>query len=279
MDSFNTSEVHLKTKIYPDNIQKALNTAAEKALKNVTNRILQVTLPNTATRKERAESASKNLNKKAVNALKKRIKYNIIGDGREGSGLRTATPAGDGGFIVEDNDKGYMPFVVMKTQRGRKKKKSNKIIKLNNFKASGAELLKHILANTRMTVKNNKAIRVIRKGAKIAWSTKAAAKEAAELLAKRAGNLLSGWKRLAAITKVTKINSLTSGGTHSDRGEATLRKTDDSVRLTASNDEVPQFKEKYQSAMIDNNIAHWVKWALQNELKYALKSLNKKKRK
>lgn len=270
------TELTGKITIDEDPIVNAIKEASAKALKGVTNRVLAVTLPNVNNPSER-KAPSKSIKKGPLNALKKRIKYNIIGDGREGSGLRAGTPIATGSYDPDKVEgRSYMPFIVVKTTKGRKKK-GHKEPQLKGLINSPTALVSHILANTRLTMKNNKAIRVIRKGATVVWTTKAVAKQAADILAARAGNMLSGWTRLATQSGSAALSNLLGSQKTSNRGEAVLKTTGEKIRLIASNAEVPPHKSGYMSAMIDRNLARWVTWSIENELQYAMKALKKRR--
>lgn len=272
------ANLKLTTIVRDDVIQATLNEAVAKGLKIVANRAIVSTLPYTI-KDAKGKSPTSAMKKSAINKLKARIKGDIMGDGKVGSGIASATVGGDGDAMIDMKGGGYMPFVVQsKTKKGKgKKKKKYKEPLTPRYLVSNAQLLlNHIYNNTRKKGSGKPMVRFIKKGANYCWTTLTTIQSVVSLLQKRAGNFLSGWEKLAAAVGNKKLSSVLAGGSHDGGGDAELKLTNNSVRLSAYNDAVPPTKQGYAS-MVESHIQRWANEAIRNELSYAMASLQKKR--
>lgn len=272
-DTINAS-LKLNTLVKADGIVEVINNAVKKGVIAASNRAIATTLPLTI-KNAMGKSPSKAINKTAINKLKARIKGDIMGDGKLGSGISTAIVGGDGDAMIDIEGKGYMPFVVQKPVRGRKKK-GKTTIRQPRFLVSNANLLlNHIYNNTRKKGSNKPMVRYIKKGATYVWTTLDAIKNVVEMLQKRAGNFLSGWKQLASKVGNKKLNTILAGGEHDNDGSAELTVTNNKVILHAENASVPPYKDNYAS-MVESHFPRWAMEGVRNELKYAMSKLKGK---
>jgi hypothetical protein len=268
----------MKTILNEKLIEDTLNNAVKKGLITVANRAIVSTLPLTI-KDAKGQSPSRALKKTAINKLKARIKGDIMGDGKVGSGIASATVGGDGDAMIDIKGGGYMPFVVQaKTKKGKgKKKKKNKEPLTPRFLVTNAQLLlNHIMNNTRKKGSNKPMVRFIKKGANYCWTTLDTVNNVVKLLQARAGNFLSGWKNLASTVGNKKLASLLQGGNHDGEGDAELEIKKNSIHLSASNEAVPPTKQGYAS-MVESHIQRWANEAIRNELKYAFGKLQGRK--
>lgn len=280
-----TATLNLKTVIQSDYVQEVINNAIAKALKTVANRAIVSTLPFTL-KDAKGKSPSSALKKGAINKLKARIKGDIMGDGKLGSGIRVADVGGDGDAMINMEGGGYMPFVVQRKKKSsnknylkKKKKKSKKkkeIVPPRYLVMNANLLLNHIYNNTIRRGSGKPMVRFIKQGATYVWTTPETVKNVVSMLQARAGNFLSGWQRLAEIVGNKKFGTILSGGNHDGEGDAELAITQKGVKLFAMNESVPKVKSGYAS-MVESHIPRWTQESINNELKYALASINKKK--
>lgn len=272
------ASLKIQTLVKADGIQAVINDAIAKGLKTVANRAIVSTLPLTI-KDAMGKSPSSALKKQPINKLKARIKGDIMGDGKLGSGIATAIVGGDGDAMIDMQGGGYMPFVVQRTKnstRGRKKKKNNKQTILPRYLVSSANmLLNHIYNNTRKKGSNKPMSRFIKSGAKYVWTTVDTIKQVVELLQKRAGNFLSGWKQLASKVGNKKLNTILAGGQHDNSGYGDLSITENKVTLNAGNESVPPYKQGYAN-MVESHIERWTRESVKNELTYALAKIKGK---
>lgn len=271
-----TATLNLKTVVQSDYVQEVINNAIAKALKTVANRAIVSTLPFTL-KDAKGKSPSQALKKSAINKLKARIKGDIMGDGKLGSGIRVATVGGDGDAMINMEGGGYMPFVVQRKEKKKKKSKKIRRIEEPRYLVSSAQLLlNHIKNNTIRKGSGKPMVRFIKQGARYVWTTPETVKNVVSLLQARAGNFLSGWTRLADAVGNKKFGSIISDGNHDAAGDAELEITSDGVKLFAMNESVPKYKKNYAS-MVESHIPRWTKESINNEIKYALAAINKKK--
>lgn len=240
-----------------------LKGAIEKGLKATANRVFSHTLPN---RQFENIRASKALNKKGINALKDRIKTNIVGNGKVGQGIATAHQDKKGRPIKEtvDGNVGVGLYVrkTAKTKRGRKDYASRPVEK------SPQGVLSYIQKNTKIEDKKGVARRIKTRKGVFMFATRSAIIGAVKMLQKRAGQLLSGWSRLAAITQNTKLSAILSGQTVDGSGDATMTTNDTGVKMSARDNAVATAKESYQQKIIDDKLPEWVSYLVENEIKH-----------
>lgn len=252
-------------------LQEALTQASKQALKATANDVVKITLPNTLknTSKDKPASKQKSTFSKNLKALKGRIKENIVGDGMEGSGIPTAIPNADG-EPIPNSIRGipYMPYFLVAKPKGAKRR--YKVAKTRaKVVTTSQELLAHIKKNTEL--KSEKiTFRQRKQGSSIVWITKPSiAKQAAAMLQKRAGNLLSGWSALANKAAESEGNILNGvlGSQEVDRkGSANIKVGDGETTFKASNDEVGTNQQHYQQSVIDRSIPSSFQYHLQNAI-------------
>ena len=158
------ANLKLTTIVRDDVIQATLNDAIVKGLKIVANRAIVSTLPYTL-KNAQGKSPTSAMKKGAINKLKARIKGDIMGDGKVGSGIAEAVVGGDGYAIIGMKGGGYMPLVVQsKRKKGKGKKKI--IERSPRFLVTSATtLLNHIYNNTRKRGASKPMVRFIKGGA------------------------------------------------------------------------------------------------------------------
>lgn len=249
--------------------------ARRKALAAVSNRTLRVTLPHSVAKLTKGTPPSKGLNQTALRKQKSRIRQDILGDNKLGSGIRTATPTGAGGF-VPDSFKGYssMPFVVY-SQKGRKKRTGQP---LRGLITSGSELVRHIRVYSFLYWKKGVAHRRVKPGYKLIWTTLKAARAAAAQLAEGFGYLMSGWHALARLSQSAGFGKVVAKRTRAHgSSSASLKNDGDILDLTAYNNALPHNKkaQQYQLRVVEEFIPDAFQRALDNEEYYAAKALNK----
>lgn len=248
--------------------------ARRRAVAEVTNRVLRVTLPFSVSNLPKNSPPSKGLNKKPLTALKKRIKKDILGDNKVGSGLMTAIMSGAGGFVhTSFKGRSSMPFVILQ-QKGRKKKNARPP---RGLVTTGSALVRKLKETTRLVERKKAAHRILRPGAKYFWSTLKAARAAAALLQQNAGYLLSGWHALARVSKNSKFSQISVRSRANGKGRAAIRVEDGLTALDAENNAVPQVKRVtgYQQRVVDSYIAGAFDRAMDNAEFYAEKAFNK----
>ena len=259
---------------------RLLKIAREKAAKSTCNRVLILTMPfSHLNGKFEYVSPSKALKPTHVNRLKKRIKWDILGNNKLGQGIRTAVVDNAGGFLFRDGKSFFkgsssMPFVVPDT-RGRKKKRA---VKPRDQVTSVSELIRRIEQNTRLTLnKKRKLIRTFKKGTKPFWTNLKTARGAAAQMQERAGYLLSGWSALANATGNSAAMGKILSRTYADAfGSAFLRETEDSVFLSASNGGSGwQVATRWQQSLLNKYIPRVFRWSFDNEMQFANKQIDK----
>lgn len=268
------ASLKINTLVKADGIVEVINNAVKKGVIAASNRAIATTLPLTI-KNAMGKSPSQAINKTAINKLKARIKGDIMGDGKLGSSIATATVGGDGDAMINIEGKGYMPFVVQKPVRGRKKKGKTTIRQPRYLVSNANLLLNHIYNNTRKKSSNKPMVRYIKKGATYVWTTLDTIKNVVEMLQKRAGNFLSGWRNLAAKVGNKKLDTILAGGEHDNEGSAELTVTNNKVILEAENASVPPYKDKYAS-MVESHFSRWAMEGVRNELHYAMSKLKGK---
>ncbi|MBR5878669.1 MAG: hypothetical protein IKY91_03890 [Akkermansia sp.] len=250
--------------------------ATRKALSEMVNRLLTISLPNTISNTPRSGPPSRRPTKKAINALKKRIVHDILGDNKVGSGLATGIVNGRGG-VVWGSIKGQssMPFLIRPTERGRKPKK--KRVPPKNLITSGSALVKFLDKNTYMPAKKKTAHRVRLPESDFAWVTLRAARAAAKAIKERAGYYMSGWDELAYIAGNKNFDRIVKRAYPPGSGSAVLKEDDGIVWLDAVNDcySLTARIERYCQRIIDNNLPDAFGRAFDRETEYAEKAFNK----
>lgn len=248
--------------------------ARRRAVAEVTNRVLRVTLPFSVSNLPKNAPPSKGLNKKPLTALKKRIKKDILGDNKVGSGLMTATRSGDGGFVWGSfKGRSSMPFVILR-QQGRKKKNARPP---RGLVTTGVALVRKLKETTHLVERKKAAHRILRPGSKYFWTTLKAARAAAANLQQNAGYLLSGWHALARVSKNAKFSQISVRSRAHGGGKAAIRNEDGLTALDAENNAVPQVKRvtDYQQRVVDSYIGGAFDRTLENAENYAVKAFNK----
>lgn len=255
---------------------RLLKIAREKAAKFTCNRVLILTMPfSHCNGKYDYVSPSKALGRTPVNRLKRRIKWDILGNNKLGQGIRTAVPDNAGGFLYRKNKAGKMesffrgsssmPFVVADT-RGRKRKRA---VKLRDQVTSVDELIRRIEQNTRLTLnKKRKLIRTFKKGSTPFWTNLTTARKAAAQMQERAGYLLSGWSALAKATNNGPSLGKILSRTYADAfGSAFLRETEDSTFLSASNGgSLFQGATRWQQHVLNKRVPFFFRDGFYNEV-------------
>ncbi len=244
--------------------------ATKKALSEMVNRLLTISLPNTISNTPRSGPPSRRPTKKAINALKKRIVHDILGDNKVGSGLATGIVNGRGG-VVWGSIKGQssMPFLIRPTERGRKPKKKRVLPK--HLITTGTELVKFLEKNTYMPAKKKTAHRVRLPGSAFAWTTLRAARAAAKAIKERAGYYMSGWHGLARISGNKNFSRIVKRSYPHGEGFAVLTDDDGIVGLFAVNDcySLTSRIERYCQRIIDNNLPYTFNIAMRREIAFA----------
>lgn len=244
------NDVHKFLKLYDEELVKA----SQMAIKATANEILKYTLPNTPNNVDNSLSASKSkaAMKKNIKNLQARIRKNITGK-KIPSGIPTKN-----GIIIRGscNAPTHLPYIVKR--KGKSKKYQ---VQPPLYTSSPQELVKHLEANTIINA-NKTADRKRKKGAKFIWvESTQVVKEAANILALRAGNLLSGWQTL--LNRVAALRGdesnllkqvLPANATVSNKGSGSLITNADKSSIRASNDEVEPQTQGYQQRVVDSNI-------------------------
>lgn len=250
---------------------KELVKASQAAIKATANEVIKYTLPNTPKNVDNKKSASKSTKeiKQNIANLQKRIKANITGK-KIPQALPTKT-----GIIIKGTCTAptHLPYVV------KRKNKKNQIIP-TLYTSSPQELVKHLEENT--VINSDKtASRRSKKGARFMWvdSTKTV-NAAASILAKRAGNLLSGWNALLNRINAMKGDStsllssvLPATATVGKKGSSSVTATTSKSTVKASNDEVEAATQGYQQRVVDKGI----QYNFNKHLKNYISRINTKK--
>lgn len=244
------NDIHKFLKLYDEELTKA----AQMAIKATANELVKYTLPSTPNNVNNELSASKSVGqiKKNIKNLQQRIRKNITG-----KKIPTAIPTKHG-IIVRGsaNAPTHLPYVVKR--KGKSKKYQ---VQPPLYTSSPQELVKHIEQNSVINAQKT-ANRKRKKGASFMWvDSSQTVRAAADILAKRAGNLLSGWHtlmmRVAALkgdesNLVKKV--LPQDATVSYDGSASLITTPDKSSIRATNNAVEQPVQGYQQRVVDANI-------------------------
>lgn len=250
--------------------------ATNKALSEMVNRLLTISLPNTINNTPRSGPPSRRPTKKAINALKKRIVHDILGDNKVGSGLATGIVNGRGG-VVWGSIKGQssMPFFIRPTERGRKPKKKRVLPK--NIITTGSGLVKFLQGTTYMPGRKTTAHRIRLPESDYAWTTLRAARAAAKAIKERAGYYMSGWYALARITRNKNFQRIVNRAHPHGKGSAVLTEFDGIMDLDAWNNccsPVPRIFG-YCERIIDRNLPDDFYRSFMRETEYAEKAFKK----
>lgn len=216
---------HLKESLreFERTFAETLETVSKQALKATANDVIKVTLPNTLNNINTAKPASKQKGvfKENIKRLQGRIKENIIGKGIEGEdGMATAVPSAEGNPL-KDTIKGKSYYGIFLTA---KRKGGTRRIKINKTKLKTADTAQALI---QFIEKNSKLMRKKvayrqRSTSEIIWITKPSVlKQAADIMSKKAGSLLSGWTALATKTE-TDLLSILSKQTVNKKGSARI---------------------------------------------------------
>lgn len=267
MISVNT---HLKESLkeFERAFAQTLENASKQALKATANDVIKVTLPNNLKNVNTSKPASKQKGvfKANVKRLKDRIKENIMGSGIEGEdGMATAVPSADGNPLKDTiKGKSYYGIFLVAKQNGK-----NRRIKVNKTKlkiANSAQALVQFIKQNSKIMRKKVAYRQ-RTSKEIIWITKPSVlKQAAEIISKKAGSLLSGWSSLA---KKTESNLLTilNGQDVTNNGTAKISTKEGKVVFQAVNNESHAAINSYQQRMVNSNIPRTFKYHMENALK------------
>lgn len=265
-----------------------LRKAEVRAMVSTFNEIVKYTLPNTPktmpTTKHLNKNPDFNYNKAAatkvvpemkenLKRLRARIKHDIIGDGKVGSGIPEAR-ATRKGKIDPDTLRGkvYASYVVRKKSRSKKIKD----VIPENYTSNAATLIKHIEKTTHLRKVKDVAFRTRSKGTSIIFiESKSVATSAANELVKGAGVLLTGWRNLE---KKVMQNRDSNGATILDKilkntkkaphGMGSIQQTNDKVIMKATNPNVSQYDRGYQQRVVDDNISKNFAKHLEREINY-----------
>lgn len=254
------NDVHKFIKLYDEELVKA----SQSAIKATANEVLKYTLPNTPNNVDNKLSASKSKGamKKNIKNLQKRIRQNITG-----KKIPSAIPAKTGAIIKGTcTAPTHLPYVVKR--KGKSKKYQ---VQPPLFTSNPSELVKYLEDNTVIDAKKT-ANRRRKKGSRFIWvDSPQTVRAAAEILAKRAGNLLSGWQTLlnrVAALKGDESNLLRqimpADATVSSKGSGSLITTPDKSSIRASNNAVEPATQGYQQRVVDQNIKKNFRKHLQN---------------
>lgn len=273
-----------------------LKTVSAKTIQATFNEIVKYTLPSSPTNDEdfNKTSASKSAPKIKANikALRTRIKRDILGSvtktNKKGntvetwsgkSGIPSGIPANENGIIARGTKRGMITagYIVL---RQSKSKKAKKVIQPVNFTSSPQELIKHIIKATVYYKRGGKvAKRIKRKGSRIMWIDKAeTAIEAANIMSKNAGVLLSGWRALQERilqmkglkqAKSNLLNNVLVGtNPNKKKGQGSIKQTEEEIHLKATNENVDKSVQRYQQQVIDKNLEKNLNKHYKNEVKY-----------
>lgn len=252
-----------------DIIQCAVYNATRHVMQVVSNKIVGRTLPNNP-------SSGNNPRKAAVNNLRRRIRRNFLGDGKD---FLTAPVAPDGKPVWSMAEgASSMPVVVVKKWRGRPSK--NRPACRPDRVYTPNELVQYIKQNTVVQpVKGSTAMRVMNDGVKAVWAEKSTLQQVSKKFEQRAGNNIYGWASLAeevgsaAMQKSLNLNA----GSFDGKGVAAVKpstysRTHD-IEIQAYNPNAPKGTEGYQQRVIDRNIPKWLERAYKTDVKYLGKKL------
>jgi hypothetical protein len=260
-----------------------LSGAREKAAKATSNSVLRITMPFTARDAQGTYlPPSKGLKKGALNTLRNRIHWDIIGNigkkgGKLGKDIRTAIVDGAGGFLPGSlKGTSQMPFVVPET-RGRKKKNDNRRPP-RDMVTSPTELVRRIEQATVLRLNKRRHVQRFRKSKNIElfWTTLDTAKRATAIFKTRAGYLLSGWHMLAAVTQNPNFASIVNRGMAHAPGTASIKNEKDSLFLSAANKaDLPPGSSRWQQRVLTTYIPNTFRRLFENEMSYANMEIDK----
>lgn len=262
-----TAKVEMDEQVVIDVIQNITYNSIRRAMQTVVNKIVGRTLPNNPKTGGKPKKAN-------VNKLKKRIRRNFMGNGKD----FLQAPANEQGTPIWSLSEGAnaLPVVVPKRFRGRPSK-NRKVCKPDRVLSAG-ELLEYIKQNTHIEKSNSVAMRVANDGAQFVWAEKKTLQEVSKEFEQRAGNNIYGWASLAQSVNSNAINaSLGQTGNWDSIGEAVVRpstyRRTDTMEISAYNPSAPANTGDYQQRVIDSNIGKWIQQAYNNEMKYLSKKL------
>lgn len=266
------NQVHKFIRLY----NQELINASQMAIKATANEVLKYTLPNTPTNVNNKLSASKSKTqlKKNIRNLQQRIINNIVG-----KQIPQAIPTKNG-IIVRGSCTAptHLPYVVKKKGRSKKYKVDPPL-----YTSSPQELVKHLEQNTVIEAKKT-ADRKRKSKARFMWvDSPKTVKAAAEILSKRAGNLLSGWQTLLDRVAALKGDEshllgqiMPKDATVSNKGSGSLITTPDRCSIRAVNRSVDSATQGYQQRVVDKNIKTNFKKHLKNYIEHINSSKIKK---
>lgn len=254
---------------------RLMKEARRKALSNLVNETMLVTLPNSVSGLPVTKySASKALNKQGIKKQQARIRRDMLGE--DGNGWKRAPVAGDGSILSSKmTGNARLPLVVPKTGSGRRKSKAATPTPILNTAEAVRRWLKE---NTYLAWRRNAAVRVRKRGTKLHWVSKSALVAATKYLVGTSAGLMSGWAHLAQIAGNSKFAGFVSHRKKPNApGSARLSDKDDKIDVSAVNNGLPSSPavRKYQESQVNAWIPRKWSYAIQNELQHALIALNK----
>ena len=255
--------------------ERLFRAARKKAASNLVNETMIATLPFSISSLPSVKySASRALNKSAINKQRARIRQDILG--KDARGWKRAPIAGDGSILKSKvSGDSRMPLVVPTGSKGRKKSPQPQPVDMLKTADAVRRWLKE---NTYLAWRRNAATRIKKRGVKLRWVDKSALIAAAKYLSNTAAGLLSGWATLARLSGNTKFAQLVSHRTKGNApGSASMKNDADKISLSAVNRGLPTAPavQKYQREQVDAWIPKKWEYAIVNELQYALIALNK----
>lgn len=256
-------KVHHQLEKFALETRKKIEKAAQKACKATANSIIKITLPNNYSTSKNSKNAKSTVNK-GVKALKERIKNDIMGDGVVGSGIRSGIRLNDGMPKPHSvKGKSSAPFMIL-LNKERSRKSS-----LPPPTNSSDELYEHIKKHSYLRKKKNVAKRFFDHNAPLMWvKSKSVVTKAVSKFVARAGNLLSGWKKLAETTNINALDGLLKNSELDSNGDAEINNKDGIVKLEASNETVNKAVADYQQNVVDGRIEKEFEYHLTNEISH-----------
>ena len=237
---------------------KALIDASYAAIKSTANDVIKITLPNTLenTDKNKPATKQKGTFSKNIKRLKERIKNDVLS-------VAEAVP-NKKGKPVQVKGSSFNGIYLIAKPKGKKRLK----IKNKNLKTASTmqDILTFIKANSKLARK--KVTYRTKTGKDVLWITKKTIlNQAANELAKRAGNTLSGWTALAQKAGSGLLSSIKSQKVD-NKGFAKITTKNGVISLDAINKEVDEPINSYQQRVVDASIPKSFKYHLENNIKH-----------